>query len=126
MTPEGKVKHEVNKQLKKIARLWKFMPVQSGRGRPALDYLLCINGYFVSVETKAPGKKLTSRQEHTKAELEAAGAKVFIVDGRESLSAAIDYIMDLACSTNENTTDNVPGVQKLKNVEVQELRSGEK
>jgi hypothetical protein len=92
-TPEGKVKAQVKRELKQFgAYIWPFMPVQNGMGKPALDWLLCVNGHFVVIESKAPGKKLTTRQEHTKAEMEAAGAKVFIVDGRESLQAAIDYI----------------------------------
>lgn len=92
MTPEGRVKNSVNKRLKPIIRLWKFMPVQTGMGKAALDYLLCVNGHFIAIETKAKGKKLTSRQEHTKAELEAAGAAVFVVDDKDSLERAIDYI----------------------------------
>jgi hypothetical protein len=100
MTPEGKVKHEVKKQLRPIAYLWDFMPVQNGMGKPALDFLLCVNGHFIAIETKAKGKKLTTRQEHTKAEMEAAGAKVFVVDDDASLRVALDYIQDCACEEN--------------------------
>jgi hypothetical protein len=99
-TPEGKVKAEVRKQLRPLARLWEFMPVQNGMGKPALDFLLCVNGRFIAIETKAKGKKLTTRQEHTKAEMEAAGAKVFVVDDVESLRVAIKYIA--AASVNED------------------------
>ena len=99
-TPEGKVKAQVRKGLRPIARLWSFMPVQMGLGSAALDYLICINGRFVAIETKAKGKKLTTRQEHTKAEMEAAGAKVFVVDDAESLATAISYIQQVANVTN--------------------------
>lgn len=95
-TPEGKVKRHVNNALRPIAHLWKFMPVQTGYGIPALDYLLCVNGRFIAIETKAKGKKLTTRQLQTKAELEAAGAKVFVVDDAESLTTAIEWIVEYA------------------------------
>ena len=98
-TPEGKVKSKVNDALRPIAHLWKFMPVQTGYGIPALDYLLCVRGRFIAIETKAPGKKLTTRQQHTKAELEAAGAKVFIVDGPDSLRDAVEWINAVASGT---------------------------
>ena len=99
MTPEGKVKAQVKKGLRPIARLWEFMPVQNGMGKPALDFLICVNGHFIAIETKAKGKKLTTRQEHTKAELEAAGAKVFVVDDDASCTVAVEYI--LAASRTE-------------------------
>jgi hypothetical protein len=95
-TPEGKVKNNVNKRLKPIAHLWKFMPVQTGYGIPALDYLLCVNGRFIAIETKAKGKKLTTRQLQTVAELEAAGAKVFVVDDATSLEQAVNWILAYA------------------------------
>lgn len=98
-TPEGKVKRKVNAALAPVARLWKFMPVQTGYGRPALDYLLCVNGRFVAIETKAKGKKPTTRQKQTTAELEAAGAKVFIVDDTQSLQVALEWINALAAGT---------------------------
>lgn len=91
-TPEGRVKGQVNRALKPIARLWKFMPVQQGYGIPALDYLICVNGRFIAIETKARGKSLTTRQQQTKLEMEAAGAKVFIVDSPEALAEAVKWI----------------------------------
>jgi len=95
-TPEGKVKAQVRKGLRPIARLWEFMPVQNGMGKAALDFLLCVNGHFIAIETKAKGKKLTTRQEHTKAEMEAAGAKVFVVDDADSFLIAVAYIQNCA------------------------------
>lgn len=97
-TPEGKVKAQVRKGLRPIARLWDFMPVQNGMGKPALDFLLCVNGHFIAIETKAKGKKLTTRQEHTKAEMEAAGATVFVVDDDASFQVAVDHILSVAGS----------------------------
>jgi len=96
MTPEGKVKKKVNAALKALGvDCWRFMPVQTGYGSPALDYLICFKGRFIAIETKAPGKKLTPLQESTKAAMEAAGALVLIVDGDESLENARRTICEI-------------------------------
>lgn len=96
MTPEGRVKAKVTKALKSLGEdCWRFMPVQSGYGVPALDYLLCIRGRFVAIETKAPGKKLTAQQESTKALMEAAGGIVLVVWDEDSLAIAMKIILAL-------------------------------
>lgn len=96
MTPEGRVKAKVNRELAQFApMLYRFMPVQNGMGAPGLDYFLCVNGYFVSIETKAKGGKLTPRQELTKEAIEKAGGKVFVVDDDASLTVAVNYIRAL-------------------------------
>lgn len=93
ITPEGRIKKKVNLALKKLGKhCWRFCPVQSGFGTVALDYLLCIGGMFVAIETKAPGKKPTPLQESTMSNILAAGGLVFLVDGDESLNHAIDCI----------------------------------
>src|ERR1035437_3144489 len=94
MTPEGRVKAKVNKVLKTLgADCWRFMPVQTGYGAPALDYLLCYKGRFIAIETKAPGGKLTALQEITKAGMEAAGALVLIVHDDDTLAIALQIIL---------------------------------
>lgn len=92
MTPEGKVKAKVTAALKEIGYVWKFMPVQTGYGTPALDYLLCVGGRFIAIETKKKGKELTARQELTKAAIEFAGGIVLVVDDDASLERAIKII----------------------------------
>ena len=96
MTPEGKVKAKVNAALKPLVDkglVWKFMPVQTGYGTPALDYLLCANGRFIVIETKEAGKIMTPRQEGTAEAMEAAGALVFVVDGPISLDRVMGEIL---------------------------------
>lgn len=96
MTPEGRVKAKVNKALKTLGlECWRFMPVQSGYGTPALDYLLCIKGRFVALETKKPGGKLTPLQEGTKAAIEAAGGIVLIIQDDTSLEIAMKILLAL-------------------------------
>jgi len=79
-TPEGKVKAKVKTQvIDKLARRYAFWPVQVGMGATTLDCLMCINGYFVAIETKAQGKKLTPRQEAVAALVRNAGGMVYVV-----------------------------------------------
>jgi hypothetical protein len=96
MTPEGKVKKIVKKALDNLgADCWRFMPVQTGFGAPALDFLLSVRGRFVAIETKAPGKGLTPLQETTKAAIEAAGGIVLIVWDESSLEIAVRILIAL-------------------------------
>ena len=80
MTPEGAVKREVKKVLKEY-KAYYHMPVQNGMGAPTLDFVGCYNGRFFAIETKAPGKKPTPRQEVTVALIKAAGGEAFVIDG---------------------------------------------
>ena len=87
MTPEGKVKAAVNRLLDKYKKHYRYMPVPGGFGATTLDYLLCINGYFLAIETKAPGKKPTDRQKTVIAQIKRAGGAVFVIDGAEGLQS---------------------------------------
>ena len=88
MTPEGKVKDKVKKLLKE-AGVYYHMPVQNGMGAPTLDFVGCHQGNFFAIETKAPGKKPTARQEQTIAEMRRSMAAVFVVDGTEETIAPL-------------------------------------
>lgn len=79
-TPEGKVKDKVKAVLRAHKAYW-HCPVQNGMGAPSLDFVGCHMGRFFAIETKATGNKPTARQELTIAEMRAAGAKVFVIDG---------------------------------------------
>jgi hypothetical protein len=80
MTPEGKVKASVNKVLSKYKKQYTHMPVPYGYGQSTLDYLICVNGYFLAIETKAPGKKPTNRQNLIAEKIESAGGVVLVID----------------------------------------------
>ena len=84
MTPEGKVKAAVNRVLSKYKSIYCFMPVPSGYGPSSLDYLLCVNGHFVAIETKAPGKKPTDRQKMIIGQIKRAGGVVFVIDSTDA------------------------------------------
>jgi hypothetical protein len=82
MTPEGRVKNKVRAVLNQYAPgVWYFMPVQNGMGKPALDFIGAAWGQAFAVETKAPGKKPTPRQDGTIAAMALAYYKVFVIDG---------------------------------------------
>lgn len=82
MTPEGAVKLRVKKLLDE-AKCYHYWPVGNGMGSPTLDCLGCHHGRFFSIETKAPGKKPTPRQEGTIREMNAAGGMTFVIDGAD-------------------------------------------
>lgn len=85
-TPEGKVKDSVKKLFAKYGHeLYQFWPVQNGMGKPGLDAHCCLRGVAFFVETKAPGKNPTLRQQSTIDEIAEAHGRVFLVDGPESL-----------------------------------------
>lgn len=120
MTPEGRVKAKINKALKALGvDCWRFMPVQSGYGTPALDYLLCIRGRFVAIEAKKPGGKLTPLQEGTKAAMEAAGGIVLVIDDEAdalAIEATIRVAMEFApYGTSRNNFESVAACVKIEN-----------
>jgi hypothetical protein len=85
-TPEGKVKEKVKRAFKELKQqlgieVYYHMPVQNGMGAPTLDFVGCIRGQFFGIETKAPGKKPTERQESTIMEMHKAGGSVMVYDG---------------------------------------------
>ena len=90
MTPEGKLKKEVKAYLKSLNAYF-FMPVQTGYGATTLDFLVCINGRFVAIETKAPGRWPTLRQDRVIREIIQAGGIAFATD---SLERTKKYIED--------------------------------
>lgn len=80
MTPEGKVKEKVKKLLKEFG-VYYHMPVQNGMGKPSLDFVCCHKGRFLAIETKTEKGKLTTRQQVTMDEMQAAGAIVLVIRG---------------------------------------------
>lgn len=64
MTPEGKVKAQIDKLLKAY-KVWYFKPVNNGMAMSGvLDYICCMpDGHFLGIEAKADAKsKVTELQ----------------------------------------------------------------
>jgi len=87
VTPEGKIKRMVQKVLAEFfddnltgAGLYSYWPVPTGFGASSLDCIVCYRGHFIAIETKAPGKKPTPRQELTIAQIQHGGGMVFVID----------------------------------------------
>lgn len=87
-TPEGKLKKYVSKRLKEIG-CYQFMYVPSGYGKQTIDYLVCLRGKFIGIETKAPGKEPTKRQYDCMDEIKAAGGIAFACDSVEAFEMAM-------------------------------------
>jgi hypothetical protein len=79
-TPEGKVKDKLKRFLAKLPSQYQFWPVQTGMGASTLDCLLCVNGHFVAIETKAKGGTMTDRQKMVRDLIEAANGTVYVID----------------------------------------------
>ena len=93
MTPEGFIKKKIKDRFEEEFPLaFRFCPVQLGMGVPGLDIFYCINGYFVAIEAKAPGKKATPRQIITMEQITEAGGRAFVIDGKFALENAIECI----------------------------------
>jgi hypothetical protein len=92
-TPEGKVKDMVRRKMATaFPRSYRFMPVQSGMGATTLDFLYCVEGLFIAIETKAGTKKPTPRQDYVADQIRAAGGMSFVVRDEQSMQEAIDAI----------------------------------
>lgn len=94
-TPEHKVKEKVKKLLRKYGVYW-HCPVMNGMGSPTLDFVCCLNGRYITIETKAPGGKPTKRQEITMGEVRAAGGFVFVVAVDRDFDILEAYLQMLA------------------------------
>jgi hypothetical protein len=86
-TPEGRVKAKVKEYLK-ARGIWWFMPVSNGMGSHGIpDIIAIIDGRFVGIECKAPGKRNnTSELQKTQiAAINAAGGLAIVIDDPEQL-----------------------------------------
>lgn len=80
MTPEGKVKQAVKKILDGVHAFW-YMPMGnrtfSQNGVP--DFIVCLHGDFIGIETKANGNTPTALQKRQLQRIEAAGGVSWVV-----------------------------------------------
>lgn len=86
MKGEAKIKDAVKKMLTASGAYW-YMPVSNGMGRVgAPDFMVCLNGRFMGLETKAPGKRgnTTPNQDRELADIRKAGGIALVVDDPEA------------------------------------------
>lgn len=91
-TPEGKVKAAVKAYLKTLSDCWWFMPVQNGMGMMGIpDFIVCIRGKFLAIETKAPGRasSTTPLQERNIAGINGAGGLAIVATSVDDVVTAV-------------------------------------
>src|SRR5262252_3835643 len=72
--------------------LYVWMPPASVYGKRSLDYITCVGGRFVAIETKAPGEWLRPQQRETARDMLRSGGKVFCISTPEGLAALERYL----------------------------------
>jgi hypothetical protein len=80
------------KQFLIACRAYQFWPVQRGFGAATLDCLACINGEFWGIETKAPGAKLTKRQEIVSREISDHGGYIAYGTAEQIIKTISDHL----------------------------------
>lgn len=117
MTPEGKIKERVKRMLAKFKFdpttnepvMDEWWPVPNGLGASHLDCIVCFYGRYIAIETKAPGKKPTPRQETRIKSVASAGGCVLVIDGDEGLAVLYTVLVDTAsCYGLKKKPDDVP------------------
>ena len=83
MKPEALIKANIRAWLHSKGAVT-FSPVQMGMGGHALDIIVCLQGRYVEIEAKVPGKTPTARQAQRIAEINKAGGTAFWCDNLES------------------------------------------
>lgn len=90
-TPEGKVKAAVKKWLKDNG-VWFCMPMGTGFGNSGVpDFICCMNGKFLAIETKAPGKRsnTTVLQDRQIMAIHQAGGCAIVIDDVSQLELSV-------------------------------------
>ena len=103
-TPEGKVKKSVRQVLDGLGAYY-VMPVTGGFGRQgAPDFLVCLEGKFFGIETKAGKGKLTTLQEMNLKKIIDCGGVALVV--REGDVKYLPSLLTTGESNYEETINN--------------------
>lgn len=116
-TPESRVKHAVNRVLGNYPESYVVKAVPFGYGESTLDYLVCHYGVFISIETKAPGKKPTARQNWMIAQVITAQGVHFTIDGADKcgpLQVFLEQVKQNAVSPRQFETPLVGGAARTE------------
>ena len=93
-TPESKVKAAVKRWL--IAKgAWYCMPMGTGFGNSGVpDFVCCLGGKFLAIETKAPGKRsnTTVLQKRQIAAIQDAGGDAVVIDDVSQLDEFFEQV----------------------------------
>lgn len=106
-TPEGAVKDDLKDMFKEFgADLSYDMPVQTGYGKPGVDFHCCFMGQAFFVETKSPLAKGRQRyptpmQRKTLSEKARAGAATFVVRTNADIQYVRQWLKAVQASARE-------------------------
>lgn len=79
MRKEADVKEAVKKILNDLGAYW-YMPVQTGYGVKGIpDFIVCLNGRFIAIETKFGINSLTAWQDKQLRKIEDAKGRTFVI-----------------------------------------------
>lgn len=108
-TPEGKVKAKCKRVLKDFG-IHYFMPMQNGFGIVGVsDIICCWNGWYLAIETKAPGKKsgVTANQANFLKQVQSNGGLALVIDDAEELRGILMDILTLRKEQADNATHKI-------------------
>lgn len=88
MTPEARIKADIRAWLLSQGA-YVFAPVQMGMGAATVDQLVCLNGKFIGIEAKVPGKYPTARQLSTLKAINDAGGFAFCATSLDDVKKVI-------------------------------------
>lgn len=107
-TPEKKVKDAVKRWLNARGAWW-YMVVPNGYSRAGVpDFIACLNGRMLAIETKAPGKRrnTTPNQKRELAAVQRAGGISLVIDDVSQLDG-----IDALCPPAGDMSENQPQAQ---------------
>lgn len=116
-TPEKKIKDAVVKVLKEEG-VYYFFPLTYGMGRSGVpDIICCVDGYFLGIECKAEGGRVTALQLSEIDKIKKAGGEAVLAVGSEATQITIQAINALR-SKDEHRRKNaaVPHGQSPRRV----------
>lgn len=95
MTPESKIKKEIDAYLKTLGHnWWGFKPMMMGYGRKGIpDIIGCYKGYFVALEVKSDIGKLTPWQEAELNAIKCADGAAFVVRSVDEAKKALLHVL---------------------------------
>lgn len=96
-TPEAKVKTACKRVLQDFG-IHYFMPMQNGYGIVGVsDIICCWNGWYLAIETKAPGKKAntTANQRNFLSNIQKNGGLALVIDDAQELRTILMDILNL-------------------------------
>lgn len=93
MTPENKLKTQVKGYLHAIDAQF-FMPRPTQWGHNAVDFLCCVRGRYVAIETKIWPRKATPRQLAFLRNIQAAGGIGFVAYDMQTVYTNLEPLVE--------------------------------